>query len=866
MQQDFSAEPAVLGRDLKDIEKYNSQGCAYLGKVVMSSGERPVLGRKVMVDVSRPHLMLVCGKRGGGKCVSGDTEILLEDGSLVKIKDLKNEERKVIALNDSFKLNAVSKDDFFEREVDKVLKIKTRTGREITLTPEHPLFTINGWKPVVELKEGSRIAVPRKVGFFGNNFFSESQVKLLAYLTTEGHTIKKAVWFTNFDEKIQSDFFGSVNEFDERLCVKKMKNSEGQFRVVNKDPKLITKNIVRSSNGAYAKGTSFEHMNYLRDWLISLGVYGKKAPEKELPKEIFSLNEQKTSLLLNRMFSCDGTIWKEGKRFRVGYVSSSEKLIKQVQHLLLKFGVISNLRKKTMLFNGKKFDSYEIIIEGYFCKLFVDKIGFFGEKEILQKELQEVYSSRKFNPNNDTIPKEIWDNYSPKNWAEVGRKRGYAYPKALRESIFYSPTREKLLQIAVADENEFIQQLAESDIYWDEIKEIIEINEKTKVYDISVPNGHNFVANDIIIHNSYTLAVLMEEMARLDPAIRSRVSTITIDTVGIFWGLKLPAGEADSKTLSNWDLKAEKTNVQVLVPKGQLAFYQEKKIPIDGAFLLKCSELEETEWMALFHLKWTDPEGVLISRVVNKVREKIGTYYGIDDLISAVNSDVDSSMEVRQAVASRFQMAKGWGLIEKEGTKVEQLALPGVITVIDVSSYRQTIGAEGIKDIVVALIGKKLFEQRMLYRKEEEMKLITENKRTSKMPIVWMMIDEAHMFMPKDEENIALPVLLEWVRVGRQPGLGLILATQRPEKLHPDAISQCDIFISHRMTSQPDIAAVGALRPTYMSTDLDKLYSEMPRQKGFALVIDDNTEKVWMIKTRPRFSWDSSVTASAFLI
>jgi DNA helicase HerA-like ATPase len=189
-----------------------------------------------------------------------------------------------------------------------------------------------------------------------------------------------------------------------------------------------------------------------------------------------------------------------------------------------------------------------------------------------------------------------------------------------------------------------------------------------------------------------------------------------------------------------------------------------------------------------------------------------------------------------------------------------------MITVIDVSSYRQTLGAEGVKDIVVALIGKKLFEQRMLFRKEEEIRLIKENKRSSKMPLVWMMIDEAHMFMPKDENNIALPVLLEWVRVGRQPGLGLILATQRPEKMHPDAISQCDLFISHRMTSQPDIAAVGALRPSYMSTDLDKLYAEMPKQKGFALVIDDNTERVWMIKTRPRFSWDSSVTASAFLI
>lgn len=363
---------------------------------------------------------------------------------------------------------------------------------------------------------------------------------------------------------------------------------------------------------------------------------------------------------------------------------------------------------------------------------------------------------------------------------------------------------------------------------------------------------------------SYTLAVIMEEFARLDPVIKGRVAAVTIDTVGIFWGLKLPAG--NDAELKEWDLPSEKTDVKVLVPKGQLSFYQEKGLPIDGAFTLKCSELEETEWMALFHLTWRDPEGVLLSRAVQKVREKVGTYYGIDDIISAINTDTESELNTRQAISSRMQMVKSWGLIEKEGTKISDLATPGLITVIDVSSYRQTIGAEGVKDVVVALIGKKLFEQRMLYRKEEEIKLIKENKRSSKMPLVWLIIDEAHMFMPKDEANIALPVLLEWVRVGRQPGLGLILATQRPEKIHPDAISQCDLFISHRMTSQPDIAAVGALRPSYMHSDLDKLYSEMPKQKGYALVIDDNTERTWMIKVRPRFSWDSSVTASAFLV
>ena len=363
---------------------------------------------------------------------------------------------------------------------------------------------------------------------------------------------------------------------------------------------------------------------------------------------------------------------------------------------------------------------------------------------------------------------------------------------------------------------------------------------------------------------SYTMAVLLEEMARLSPEVRQRLSVIAIDTVGIFWSLKV-ANKENVAGLSDWDLKPEPTDVQVLVPKGKLDFYKKNKLPVDGAFTLKASELEASEWLALFKMNWAEPAAVLLSKSIEEIKEKLGSYYGIPDLISVVKSDPEADSNVKQALVNRLRSAENWGLIEKMGTKIRDIVKPGKITVIDVSAYRQAIGMEGTKDIIVALLGKRLFEERMLYRKEEEIKLIRGEKRESSMPIIWMFVDEAHMFMPKDEENIALTVLLEWVRVGRQPGLSLVLATQRPNKLHPDAISQCDLFISHRMTAQPDIQAVSALRPSYMHQDFDRYYSEMPRSKGYALIIDDNTEKIWMVKIRPRFSWDAGVTATAFL-
>ncbi|MFH0954821.1 MAG: LAGLIDADG family homing endonuclease [Candidatus Micrarchaeota archaeon] len=839
---DLDKNDAILGRSFSVIEKYGTKGTAYIGKVVMSAGENPVLGRRVVMDVAEPHLILICGKRGGGKCVTGDTLITLEDGSVLPIRELESDSRKIVSLNQDYKITASSKDAFFRRTVNEVLEVTLRSGKKITLTPEHPLLTIDGWKSVQELTEGSRIAVPRVQPFFGNEFVSEAETKLLAYLIAEGHTARKVVWFTNTDEKIRNEFSDCVTNFDSNMVVKK-------------SPKYNLR----------AVSTTRKPFNSLRHRLLDIGIYNLKSHDKFIPQIIFKSSEQKVALFLNRLFSCDGTIYFDVNTgsWRISYASVSEKLIRQVQHLLGRFGIQGVLRSKKTKANGKTFSSFELELKGQNVLLFLQKIGFFGQKEERQKRALADLANRKWNPNVDTVPKEIWNQYVPQNWASVGRKMGFKYPKSLREAIHYAPSRQKLLQIARLDGNKVIEKLADSDIFWDEIKTIQKITGETDVFDISVPEHHNFVANDIIIHNSYTLCVLMEELARLPPEVRSRIAVIAIDTVGIFWTLKIP-NKSEAQALFDWGLKPEGTNAKVLVPAGKIDFYKKNEIPVDGVFTLKVSELDGVEWLALFKLTWKDADGVLLTRIVELVKERLGSYYGIDDLIRAVQNDTESELVTRQAVVSRLKAAKTWGLLEKEGTKISEMARPGQLTVIDVSAYRQAIGMEGTRDIIVALLGKKLFEDRMLFRKEEEARLIRGETRESKMPIVWMLVDEAHMFMPRDEENIALEVLLEWVRVGRQPGLSLVLATQRPEKLHPDAISQADIFISHRMTSQVDIQAVSTLRPTYMTQSLDKLYAEMPRGKGFALIIDDNTEKIWNVRIRPRFSWDGGVTATAF--
>ena len=117
------------------------------------------------------------------------------------------------------------------------------------------------------------------------------------------------------------------------------------------------------------------------------------------------------------------------------------------------------------------------------------------------------------------------------------------------------------------------------------------------------------------------------------------------------------------------------------------------------------------------------------------------------------------------------------------------------------------------------------------------------------------MIDEAHEFIPLDYETVATKPLVTILREGRQPGISLILASQQPGKIHTDVMTQSDIVISHRITANYDIKALGMLMQSYMREGLDKQLNDLPRVTGAAIVFDDSNEKMYPMRIRPRFTW-----------
>jgi len=858
----------IVGRTEEDKERFGKNGIVLLGKSYVKMGRNVSLSNPLYLDIAKSHVVLICGKRGSGKCLLGDTLIPLNDGSLIPIEKLEEDNFNVMSLNENLKIEETNKSEFFSRGVEKIIKLKLRSGREIKLTPEHPLLTIKGWKATEELNIGSRIATARKIDCFGQESIENYKTKLLAYFIAEGY-FKKAILFSNSDEEIITDFEDSLKLFDSKLILRKDK--EYHYRIVEKDFKnkiLNFENIKRNEKGQFCKNIKLEKKKRnIRLFLEKHNLFGKGSLERYIPQKIFRLNKRDLSLFLNRLFSCDGSIYYNKSRngWEIDYSSSSKKLIYQVQHLLLRFGILSKIRNKKIKYNGKLFKSYEIVIGSENIKTFIEEIGFFGEKKIKQEICLEEIKDINRNPNVDTIPKELCDIYKPNNWAEIGRFCGYAHPKAMRERINYCPSRNTLMQVGLAEQNKALINLAQSDVFWDEIVSMELLEGKFKVYDICVPELHNFIANDIIVHNSYSQGVISEGVMDLPEDVKENLSVILMDTMGVFWTMKYE-NKKDEDLLDEWELDAKKMDIDIYVPKGHFNELKEKGLPIDYSFAIKPKILTAVDWCSVFNVEVNSDEGVLISRVINKLQGD----YGLADIMYAIEEDGRSEMNTKNAIVGMFQNAMTWGLFDPDAIDLKKISSRGRISVVDLSSYSSMGGNWNIKALVLGLISKKILTDRIISRKKEELEMIEKgfsyfNKTEieSEMPMVWMFIDEAHEFLPRDKKTAATDALISLLREGRQPGISLVLATQQPGKIHDDVITQSDIVLCHRITAKQDIDALNAMMQSYMNKGLTEEINTLPREKGAAVVLDDTSERVYPIRVRPRLSWHGGEAPSA---
>lgn len=359
---------------------------------------------------------------------------------------------------------------------------------------------------------------------------------------------------------------------------------------------------------------------------------------------------------------------------------------------------------------------------------------------------------------------------------------------------------------------------------------------------------------------SYTLGAIAEELSDLKGDAAKNVATLIFDTMGIFWTMKYK-NEKDKDLLNKWDLKSKNLPVKVYIPFGKEKEYADRLIPFDKTFALKVSELDAEDWITIFDLQMTSLPAVLISRIITKLKDEYDSF-SIADIQKEIETDSRTSKDNKEIVSSLFEAANSWGVfsITREGTEISDLITPGTSTVLDVSIY-SSIGAYNVRALVISLISRKLFNTRMDARKKEELQALRHGSDylssnvEREEPLVWIFIDEAHEFLPREGKTPATDALVQILREGRQPGLSLVLATQQPGQIHKDVMTQSDIVIAHRITAKPDVDALNEMMQTYLLANIKQQIDDLPQLKGSAIILDDNSERIYPIRVRPRFTW-----------
>lgn len=370
---------------------------------------------------------------------------------------------------------------------------------------------------------------------------------------------------------------------------------------------------------------------------------------------------------------------------------------------------------------------------------------------------------------------------------------------------------------------------------------------------------------------SYTMGVIAEGFDLLEPEIKQNLAIILLDTMGIYWTMTYP-NHKEEELLKDWGLEGHPMKLRIFTPISFYKKYKEQGIPTDFPFSLDPGELDQDDWCMAFRQDKYSSNGSLITRAILELKEK-GEKYSIKDIIKQIEANRQAKQEVKDAVSNMFMLAERWGVFSDKGTKLGDLAKGGAVTVLDVSCYATMPGGWDIKALIVGIVSQHLFIQRMVYRKGEEFKSVNaalhyfseEKEQKQEMPLVWLVIDEAHEFLPRNEEdaNAATMPLVEIMREGRQPGISLILATQQPGKIHTDVMTQSDIVLSHRITAKMDTEALGLLTQSYMRGGLVDALNNLPRVKGAAVLFDDNNEKLYPMRIRPRFTWHGGSSPTA---
>ncbi|HXD81567.1 MAG TPA: replicative DNA helicase [Candidatus Acidoferrum sp.] len=422
-------------------------------------------------------LIIVAGRPAMGKCARANTIIDDPDtGARLTLEEcVRRRVPHVLGFTADGRVTPQDIAEWVDSGIKPCYKVTTRTGRSVEVTGHHPFLTVRGWQPLHDIVVGERIAVPRAVPTFGTDqSLSLDMIRLLGYFIAEGALTIGTPSITNADSEIVDDYIASV---------------------LNNFPQL---RIRRQGIAYFASGQHGRKNNPVREWLKSLDLWGKKAEHKRFPHCVWLWDRPRLAEFVRAIMSCDGTIYSMGGYPRIEFAVASEGLAQDMHHAFARFGILAKLWKK-------KDRCWRVeITEPASVEFYQRTIGWIGEKS---HRFQASPTYRRGNLG--LLPKEIWREIRAAaemrglTLTAVATRAGErgAGQRGFNPHTSRGISQGRLANYADVLRDRALSQLASSQIYWDEITSIEPTGEH-QVYDLAVPETHNFVAQDILVHNT----------------------------------------------------------------------------------------------------------------------------------------------------------------------------------------------------------------------------------------------------------------------------------------------------------------------------------------------------------------------------
>jgi replicative DNA helicase Mcm len=470
------------------------------------------------------------------QCYHKDTIITLADGGEHKISVLveslinKNKD-KIIPGKDCFilpvhdleilttdfkkvfktRVNRISK----HKAYDRFVKIKFSNGREIIVTPEHPVFSAESGKIITKradsIKIGDPVPIPLTMPIVGkrqifNTIITNKRAlnhiripeknckeifKIIGYVISGGSKEKNrgkiiGVNFTNKDKRLLDDFEQCMNKVFNLTPYKQLTIDEYKSRFMYR---YISSELARF-------------------FINNFPEIIKTEDEKEIPQVSMKGETNNISAMLSTMFEGNGHVSKKKRTIRIGYSTKSKRLAEQLQDLLLRFRIRSNL--------NSDMEYFKVLITEYEnIKNFSDYIGFitFEKNLIIQNYLNDKTIKRTVK---DRIPKcfndEIIRIIKDENIMTIGKysKQDINFDHQKRKDLFCFSRNFliNLFKLVNNSENKKYLEYLISDVGWEYVSEvqIIENKDSSFVYDITIEPNHTFISKGAILHNTVTIS------------------------------------------------------------------------------------------------------------------------------------------------------------------------------------------------------------------------------------------------------------------------------------------------------------------------------------------------------------------------